>query len=55
MSPIPINEDGAYVIGNELHPDGKKNRWKCTSECKPLTDTGVDAILGILSVVQWKR
>ena len=45
VSPIPINENGACVIANDLDPDGKKKRWECTTECKPLTDAEVDAIL----------
>ena len=44
VSPIPITENGACVIANDLDPDGKK-RWECTTECKPLSDAEVDAIL----------
>ena len=47
VSPIPINEDGACVLANDLDPHGKKKRWECTSECKPLTDVEVDAILSL--------
>ena len=45
VSPIPINEDGACVVASELNPDGNKKRWECSTECKPLTNTEVDAIL----------
>ena len=48
--PIPVNEDGQCVVAKELHTDGKgacaqRKKWECCSECKPVTDTEVDAIL----------
>ena len=49
--PIPVNEDGQCVVAEELHTDNDKEgacaqrkKWEC-SECKPITDTEVDAIL----------
>ena len=50
--PIPINEDGQCVVAKELHTDNEKEgacaqrkKWECCSECKPITDTEVNAIL----------
>ena len=50
--PIPVNEDGQCVVAKELHTDNEKEgacaqrkKWECCSECKPITDTEVDAIL----------
>ena len=47
-APIPINEAGQCVIANEIctdKEDAQKKKWECSSECKPVTDTEVNAIL----------
>ena len=48
-SPVPINEAGQCVITNEIPTDSVKEakKWLCSSECKPFTDTEVDAILAL--------
>ena len=53
-SPIPINEAGQCVITNEIPTDSVKEakKWLCSSECKPLTDTEVDAILALKAVFE---
>ena len=61
FSPIPINEAGECVVAKEIESDtgcskkagsGKeslestqKKKWECSSECKPVSDAEVDAIL----------
>ena len=59
FSPISINEAGECVLAKEIEPDRdnsksdkdssekdtKKKKWECSSECKPVTDAEVDAIL----------
>ena len=50
--PIPIKEDGQCVVAEELQTDNDKEgaciqrkKWECYSECKPINDAEVDAIL----------
>ena len=50
---LPIDENGKRVVANEiLSKDEKKDRihptkWECSSECKPLMETEVAAIVSL--------
>ena len=43
--PIPVDEEGKCIVADEIKAVGRAKRWACTSECKPLTQAEVDAIL----------
>ena len=51
--PIPVNEDGQCVVAEELNTDEKvgactqKKKWECSSECRPVTDTEINAIVAL--------
>ena len=49
------------VVAKELHTDNEKEgacaqrkKWECCSECKPITDTDVDAILTLKAELPWQ-
>ena len=45
---IPIDENGKCIVANVISTDNKTNepkKWECCSECKPLTEAEVDAIV----------
>jgi len=47
---LPIDENGKCVVANEIlsEDDGKHPmKWECSSECKPLMETEVDAIVSL--------
>jgi len=50
---LPIDENRECVVANEiLSEDEKKDgkhpiKWECSSECKPLTETEVGAIVSL--------
>ena len=50
---LPIDENGKCVVANEILPEDEKEdgkhpmKWECSSECKPLTETEVDAIVSL--------
>ena len=50
---LPIDENGKCVVANEILPEDEKEDgkhpmiWECSSECKPLTETEVDAIVSL--------
>ena len=58
---IPINEDDQCVVAENSHTDNKccmctctEKKWECSSQCEPVTDTLVDAIL-TLKAAQYKK
>ena len=47
---LPIDENGKCIVALEIKTDSCKSglkKWECSSECKPLTKTEVDAIVEI--------
>ena len=49
---LPIDECGKYILAKEVNIDNGKctnkiqpMKWSCTSECKPLTDSEISAIV----------
>ena len=47
---LPIDENGKCMVALEIKTDSSKSgpkKWECSSECKPLTNFEVDAILEI--------
>ena len=44
---IPIDENGKCVIAETFKMKNNKLGWKCTSECKPLSQFEIDAIVAL--------
>ena len=62
-TPIPINERGECVVAEEIPCEPSDNvpsvdsdspcrKWQCHKECKPLSDSEVDAILDFRSCLE---
>ena len=48
----PMGQENVYVLANDSEKDGSdtkglKFKWECSSECKPVTDAEVDAIVSL--------
>ena len=52
-SALAIDENGKCIVANEIKADSETSKqsepkkWECSSECKPLTKTEVDAIVAM--------
>ena len=44
---IPIDENGKCIIAETFKIKNNKLGWKCTSECKPLSQFEIDAIVAL--------
>ena len=49
---LPVDEYGECILARELHTDSGKYtnkkrpmKWACTTECKPLTEAEVSAVV----------
>ena len=40
-TPIPVNEYGQCIVAEKIN----SKKWKCSSECKPISEGEVNAIL----------